>query len=567
MLKLKEGVGELIRKGQAAYDYIMGKKTNKLYDLQDATAAEIESSEECYDIAQKFNRVNADYSIQVSRPESKLLLTFKATEVPEDLVDEIKPDGDLYKFVVSYDPDSKNVEMIFDMEDDPDEKDYEPDIHHERGTKGVIGGESLKLELREGEMAPTPIPYDLDDHVVGPDGKRIKFKNKTFDDILNETAGLEVTNAERVMAGHPGDSDRIAIKINGTDYEFTPNKDCPYLVGQLIDKFNKVAAHSHGRALQFLKKYATGVKPSTVTEGFVERDSKSVEDSDGFFTDYTMYFNTENGKYVFVFGDKDTYRPEDGDFDWECDTEEEAREWFDSYQGFSDEDEDVTDGFDNDLDESKVTNESDESSVTRYKIEYYTADNEDRHTGYIYAEDDITAKKGIIAKTKSQGIPNITITAMIPEQVPAKYKQYDECASGNLDEDLFDDDFSDEDIALVLGGDMKNDAPNGLETPSEAEARLKAMSEGSALKKYHKCSTCGKPIGECSCKVEEDEGVVNEALDALEDSSTETDQNDESETTASESLGATQSSSIGQHKSDSIDMVLGENSPENSESC
>lgn len=67
---------------------------------------------------------------------------------------------------------------------------------------------------------------------------------------------------------------------------------------------------------------------------YVEVDSKSVQDSDGFTTDYTMY-KDENGKYVFVFGDKDLYKPEDGDFDWEAETEEEAREWFDSYKGLN----------------------------------------------------------------------------------------------------------------------------------------------------------------------------------------------------------------------------------------
>lgn len=46
-----------------------------------------------------------------------------------------------------------------------------------------------------------------------------------------------------------------------------------------------------------------------------------------------------------------------------------------------------------------------------------------------------------------------------------------------LDESLFDDDFSDEEIASVLGGDTKNDTPDGLETPDETEARLKAMNE------------------------------------------------------------------------------------------
>ena len=67
---------------------------------------------------------------------------------------------------------------------------------------------------------------------------------------------------------------------------------------------------------------------------YTEIDSKQVPDSDGFMTDYTMYMNINTGEYVFVFGDKDIYRPEDGYFDWECETKEEAEEWFDNYHGF-----------------------------------------------------------------------------------------------------------------------------------------------------------------------------------------------------------------------------------------
>lgn len=66
--------------------------------------------------------------------------------------------------------------------------------------------------------------------------------------------------------------------------------------------------------------------------------SKQVLDYDGFYTDYTMYRNRETGEYVFVFGDNDLYSPEDGNYDYECDSEEEAWEWYNSYNGFDDED-------------------------------------------------------------------------------------------------------------------------------------------------------------------------------------------------------------------------------------
>jgi hypothetical protein len=96
-------------------------------------------------------------------------------------------------------------------------------------------------------------------------------------------------------------------------------------------------------------------------------DSKSVPDSDGFMTDYTWYarirctadewykwlksrsaYNTHTlgdipdeyiDGYVFVFGDSDLYTPEDGEYDYECDSYEEATEWFEDYRGFEDDEE------------------------------------------------------------------------------------------------------------------------------------------------------------------------------------------------------------------------------------
>ena len=64
--------------------------------------------------------------------------------------------------------------------------------------------------------------------------------------------------------------------------------------------------------------------------------SKSVLDSDGFYTDYTMYYDTESDQYIFIFGDNDLYDPATSDWDWTCEGERQANEWFDSYNGFAD---------------------------------------------------------------------------------------------------------------------------------------------------------------------------------------------------------------------------------------
>ncbi len=70
-------------------------------------------------------------------------------------------------------------------------------------------------------------------------------------------------------------------------------------------------------------------------------DKKSVMDSDGFYTDYCLYYDILNDRYVTVFGDSDLYRPEDGYFDAEFDSEEEALEWFENYSGFTEDEPDT----------------------------------------------------------------------------------------------------------------------------------------------------------------------------------------------------------------------------------
>ena len=81
---------------------------------------------------------------------------------------------------------------------------------------------------------------------------------------------------------------------------------------------------------------------------FVSR--KYVTDSDGFQTEYSWY-KAPDGLNVFVFGDSDFYRPEDGDFDYEEESDYIAQQWFDSYNGFDD------------LDEKVITESDDDGAV------------------------------------------------------------------------------------------------------------------------------------------------------------------------------------------------------------
>lgn len=65
---------------------------------------------------------------------------------------------------------------------------------------------------------------------------------------------------------------------------------------------------------------------------------KPIQDSDGFWTEYTWY-QREDGTHFFIYGDSDIYGPEDTP-DWECESWREAYDWFSNYTGCYEEDED-----------------------------------------------------------------------------------------------------------------------------------------------------------------------------------------------------------------------------------
>ena len=69
---------------------------------------------------------------------------------------------------------------------------------------------------------------------------------------------------------------------------------------------------------------------------WIKLAKKQVPDSDGFYTDYTMYVSDDGTSYIFMFGDEDIYGPDPQYADYECSDWDEASEWWDDYNGFED---------------------------------------------------------------------------------------------------------------------------------------------------------------------------------------------------------------------------------------
>lgn len=73
---------------------------------------------------------------------------------------------------------------------------------------------------------------------------------------------------------------------------------------------------------------------STMKEAWQQLKTKEVIDSDGFVTEYSLWHNNDDDTYICIFGDSEMYTPDDSYPDAEFDTEQEAYEWFNSYEGF-----------------------------------------------------------------------------------------------------------------------------------------------------------------------------------------------------------------------------------------
>lgn len=96
---------------------------------------------------------------------------------------------------------------------------------------------------------------------------------------------------------------------------------------------------------------------------WIKLNRKYVLDSDGFYTDYTLY--TNGHEYICMFGDEDIYGPDPDYADFSTDSEEEALEWFDSYEGM---DEGVYAATDNELEHPDQEYDSAATSINSTKL-------------------------------------------------------------------------------------------------------------------------------------------------------------------------------------------------------
>lgn len=169
--------------------------------------------------------------------------------------------------------------------------------------------------------------YDAAIGVKGQNPEELEFAKEVFDKCKLENTGIEKVNSDsrypyRIVAKIPTDKNGDPIKTK--DYFASMGEKKP------VRKQNIPS-----------KTYGTKKKNESYDSGDWELvKSKSVYDSNGFLTEYSMWYNKDTGAYNFIFGDSDIYTPDTADFDWEDIYDKDlADEWFDNYTGFGEEDE------------------------------------------------------------------------------------------------------------------------------------------------------------------------------------------------------------------------------------
>ena len=184
--------------------------------------------------------------------------------------------------------------------------------------------------------------YDAAIGVKGQNPEELEFAKEVFDKCKLENTGIEKVNSDsrypyRIVAKIPTDKNGDPIKTK--DYFASMGEKKP------VRKQNIPS-----------KTYGTKKKNESYDSGDWELvKSKSVYDSNGFLTEYSMWYNKDTGAYNFIFGDSDIYTPDTADFDWEDIYDKDlADEWFDNYTGFGEEDEDFNEA----LNESSVQKDS-----------------------------------------------------------------------------------------------------------------------------------------------------------------------------------------------------------------
>lgn len=199
------------------------------------------------------------------------------------------------------------------------------------------------------EVAPLKIIHKSKNIKCGSD--LLQYTARYWAELIEEieSEGYEVDSADKHRPAQ-----WITAYKNGNEYEIEVNK---YSDGT----YEIVKANLVGSVRASTKTKVTASWDEDDSE-WIKLNRKYVLDSDGFYTDYTLYTNGD--EYICMFGDEDIYGPDPDYADFSTDSEEEAMEWFDSY-GL---DEDIQAATDDELEHPDQEYDSAATSINSNKL-------------------------------------------------------------------------------------------------------------------------------------------------------------------------------------------------------
>ena len=175
-----------------------------------------------------------------------------------------------------------------------------------------------------------------DTNYIDMDGKELK------DEICN--------NLDSYVDTYYGDLCEVFCKDNECEEKEESNdyEEDPFLLQYTFDRIDsddpdiEVTEYEYNSPYDFDEDWDSEDydEDEDSLDRYERMEGKTVYDSDGFTTDYILYYDTYEEKYFTMFGDEDFYEPSLEYADAEFDTYAEAKEWFDNYEGFTDEDDD-----------------------------------------------------------------------------------------------------------------------------------------------------------------------------------------------------------------------------------
>lgn len=208
------------------------------------------------------------------------------------------------------------------------------------------------------------------------------------------------------------------------------------LTSHLIDKLNSALTTSSDDIKSSSYGGAFDIEDDQYS-AWKELASKSVEDSDGFYTDYTLY--TDGQTYICMFGDKNLYEPDASYADYETESEQDAWDWFNSYTGFADEEDEYDDILYDDILESNNVKSSRKihASWNYYPYALYSYTPGDSETGIegdkfdiidVVKSADIDEAKRYFKNKRILWYPNSYVDRISDEEYNAFLKEQEELA-------------------------------------------------------------------------------------------------------------------------------------------